>query len=240
MDPYVDAHLAVPGGAPATCSAACDQRAQGPESAPSPADAQERARRRLALDLHDGPLQSMLASRIQLQMLRSKLPVALADEGALLDETLSHALREIYDVIEESRPRALETPGLVGKITSYIRDRSSDFDFDITVDIEGDEPRCSASLELSLFRVVQEALSNCARHARPKRVRVSLVFSDLETRCVVTDDGRGFEPNGPVSDGLRHYGVVGMRERIEMLGGKLSIASVPGMGTSVFAAVPRW
>lgn len=240
MDPRVDAHFTVPDGAPATRSAACDRRAPGSDMVLLPADAQERARRRLAFDLHDGPLQSLLAGRMQLRMLLSRLPVDLADEGALLEDTLSYALRETYEVIEELRPKALDASGLASKVTAYVEDRSADFDFDITIDVEGDEPHCSPSLQLSLFRVVQEALSNCSRHACANSVRVSIFFGEMETRCLVTDDGKGFEPDRPVDDVTRHYGMMSMRERVEMLGGQLSVVSFPGMGTSVCAAVPRW
>jgi signal transduction histidine kinase len=102
----------------------------------------------------------------------------------------------------------------------------------------GDQ-RLPSAVETALYRIVQETLTNVARHAQASSVSVLVERRGKEAVVVVEDDGVGFDPSGEAGGGKEHHlGILGMRERAELLGGQLTIESAPGMGTSVFVQIP--
>src|SRR6185437_1549056 len=140
--------------------------------------------------------------------------------------------REIHHLALELRPTALDDLGLSAALANYTEgwsDRSG-----ITMDfhaagLNGD--RLSAEIETALYRIVQEALANVQKHARARRVCVVLLESETQVSAVIEDDGSGFELEA-ISDPTRHrLGMLGMRERVELVGGSLLVESAPGRGT---------
>jgi signal transduction histidine kinase len=107
--------------------------------------------------------------------------------------------------------------------------------------VQGEERRLDAEAELLLFRIAQEAIRNVWRHSQATQAEVVVEFGEGETRVAVSDNGKGFELSGPVSDLAREgkLGLAGMQERARLLGGELSVRSEPGRGTTVAVSVPR-
>lgn len=199
--------------------------------------AQELERRRLARELHDETGQALTSILLGLKRIedaddRAQLDEALGSLRALVVETL-HDVRRLA---VELRPRALDDFGLVAaleRLTETFAEQTG-----ITIDLDhrlGDE-RLPGEVETALYRIVQEALTNVVKHAGASFVTISLGRSDGRVTVVVEDDGRGFEALGTVAGG--GLGLVGMRERLGLLGGRLSVDSTQGAGTTIVAEVP--
>ncbi|MEZ5099820.1 MAG: GAF domain-containing protein [Thermoleophilia bacterium] len=197
--------------------------------------AQEDERRRLARDLHDETgqaLTSILLAIGHIERAGGDGERAAAAEGlrSLVRETLGDVRR----LSHELRPAALDDFGLraaLERLGQGIADRST-IDVDV---LDRLERRLAPELETALYRVAQEALTNVVKHAAAHRVSVTLHEDAGVVALVVEDDGRGFDPEAPAADSL---GLVAMRERIELLDGRLTVASSPGEGTTVRASVP--
>lgn len=212
--------------------------------------AQEDERRRLARELHDETVQSLIALSQRVAMLEldvsevERMPSTeigfqfgqrLADLSTLLKQSLQNVRRLIRDL----RPLYLEEAGLVSALevlaTSAGREGLS-VDFDII----GEERRLPEEAELAVFRIAQAAISNVIRHAQASSVHVRLYFTETGVTLKVEDDGVGFVPPLVPSDltSQGHFGLVGMRERSTRLGGHLSIQSAPGQGAKVEVILP--
>jgi signal transduction histidine kinase len=161
------------------------------------------------------------------------------DEGraavAELRELVVATLQDVRRLAVELRPAALDDFGLVPAI-ERLGDLSGE-QGGVSIDVRSDlgDRRLPAEAETVLYRITQEAMTNILKHADAKLVRVHLSRSERDATLVVQDDGKGFDP-GRVSDGS--VGLVGMRERIALLGGRLTIESTEGAGTMLTAEVP--
>ena len=196
-------------------------------------DAQEEERRRLARELHDDTLQSIIALKQRVQ---------LAQKNAA-DENSKKSLQELVIIAEQTienlrrttralRPIYLEDLGLVTALEMLAREAESVSGVQIAFHKEGVERRLSAPVELALYRMVQEALSNVARHAGATRANLSIRYHGETVELQVTDDGIGFEaPNTPADFAPSgHFGLQGMYERADLIGARLEILSSPGQG----------
>jgi signal transduction histidine kinase len=195
--------------------------------------ASEAERRRWARELHDETLQALGGLNVLLKgAARSSDPAVL--RAAIADAT-EHVTREIDNlrsIITELRPAALDELGLGPALTTLVNrvETASGLEIDATIVIDG---RLGDEEETVAYRVVQEALSNIVKHAHATTARVSVTTGDGELRITVADDGRGFDQSVPVSG----FGLQGMGERIELVGGTLTI--VPNdPGTRVEVALP--
>ena len=202
---------------------------------------QEEERRRVAYEVHDGLTQTAAAAHLYLQAFAEDHPPATAKGRAELDRMLGLVRKTVVEarhVIEGLRPTALDDFGLATAIRREVEGlRSEGWHVDYEDALE--DARLPVEIETALFRVAQEALTNARKHARTDRVRVALVRRD-ETICLeVRDEGCGFDPSSPTSNGPgERVGLAGMRERVGLLGGGLKIHSRPGAGTRVIAQVP--
>jgi two-component system sensor histidine kinase DegS len=205
-------------------------------------DFNERERSRIGFDLHDGPAQTLSAAVLQLKMLEGLDSVGLRAELAELRALMARALEETYELIEQLRSRALDAEGLKDKLEACVREFSAQSGVDARFVSEGPEVQVSPSLQIAVFRIVQEALSNVRRHACAERVDVTLHSSPDEITCTVVDDGCGFaEPAAARPDGGRQrYGLVSMQERAKFLDGECVVTSRPGHGTRVEVRIPVW
>jgi two-component system sensor histidine kinase DegS len=203
---------------------------------------QERERRRIGFDLHDGPAQTMSAALLQVRMLQDLDHEALRQGLEELRSTLAIALDEIYELIENLGGRDPDTEDLTGKIRSCVRTFSDRYRMVVDLDVEGSCGEISRSLEIAVSRIVQEALCNAGKHSGASRVRVLLRLSPREVRCEVSDDGRGFSPReARVSHrGREAFGLCSMSERARLLDGACTVESIPGEGTRVIARIPVW
>jgi signal transduction histidine kinase len=207
-----------------------------------PASAREDERRRLARDLHDGPAQTLAAALFGVDLAVSALEraPATAREELLAARTLVRdALDDVRALMAGLRPRLLDERGLVVALRSLAA-MPPLWGTEVSVETQGidAEQRLPADVELALFRIAQEAVSNARRHGAASRVRVSLAVRRGIAELLVVDDGRGFlwEPGFLWSS--RGAGLPGMRERAELLGGALRVESAPGAGTRIAATVP--
>jgi signal transduction histidine kinase len=194
---------------------------------------QELDRRRIAADIHDGISQRLVSAWYHLKAAQSSStePAARAEFGAI-EGLLSDALEEARRAIVGLRPAVLDDLGLAAAITSVAASVSSDMDIDLhLVDIE-----LASHVEVSVFRIVQEALQNVVKHAGASQVSVILQSDDEGVTLVIEDDGRGFDPEAARSP--TSYGLSGMQERASLLGATLEIRSQPGDGTTLVIRIP--
>ncbi len=201
-------------------------------------EVQERERRALARELHDELGQTLTSIQLGLEAARSGPAVA----GAL-DESIrgiGAAIEQVRDLARHLRPPALEELGLVPALRSQLELLSGRAGFEARLEARPPEARLPAALETTCFRLVQEALTNVARHAGARRVQVDLRVAGGAVEIAVRDDGRGFDVRAARLRGAAGVtlGLVGMEERVALAGGRLEVDSAPGRGTIVRAHLP--
>jgi signal transduction histidine kinase len=195
--------------------------------------ASEQERGRWARELHDETLQGLAALRV---LLSSSLQKS-ADMEETVRQAVAHITTEIEslrNLITELRPAALDELGLTPAIESLVARTRSVEGLEVELNIELGEDRLEPEVESTVYRLVQEALTNVAKHGQATSVIVSLVERDLMVEVSVRDDGVGFDPSVPTSG----FGLAGMRERAALASGELEITSSPGEGTTVRATIP--
>ena len=199
-------------------------------------EAQESERARLARELHDETGQALTSILLGLKSLDERVETAEGRAAlAELRELVVSTLQDVRRLAVELRPAALDDFGLVPaieRLLDTVAERSG-----LTVDVQSQlgERRLSAEAETVLYRIVQEALTNVLKHAAARSVTVRLDHSGNGVTLVVQDDGTGFDPDDTRDGGV---GLIGMRERVALVGGRLSIESAEGAGTMLTAEVP--
>ncbi len=203
---------------------------------------QEDERARLARELHDETVQALVALDQRVQMVERGLardPQAAAGKLAELRTMTAAMLDDVRRVIRALRPIYLDDLGLLPALEMLTQTIGRESGLTATFEVEGEPRRLMPERELALYRIVQEALHNVARHAQAKHVLVKLEYD--HALCVsVADNGIGFDMPDRVDamTDLGHFGLVGMRERAEVVGARLEIRSVPGKGTTVELYLP--
>jgi PAS domain S-box-containing protein len=208
-----------------------DLRRQAAELAAS----QERAH--LARELHDSVTQALFSMGLTLrtlELLLSTDPAAAQPKLAELRELQKDALAEMRTLIFELRPSSLESDGLIQALRTHATAVQRRTGLTIVVDAEPID-RLSLTAEEALYRIGQEALHNIVKHANASNATIRIVREGNRVRLSVTDDGTGFAPD-EVPRG--HLGLIGMRQRVELVGGDLRVESRPGRGTTIEASVP--
>jgi signal transduction histidine kinase len=216
-------------------------------------EARERERARWAREIHDESIQGIGALRLQLANARDiddRQALSRAVDAVL--EGLGNEIDGLRHLITELRPAALDDLGLEAALQALARRAQAIDGLDVTTAIDlgvaGDGPdpdarrRLDAELESTIYRIMQEALTNVSRHAQATRAVIAVSIRDGTIRATVTDDGKGMpgaERLGPRGDGLEGgYGMSGMRERAELVGGELEFVPAAGGGTIVQLSVP--
>ncbi len=201
-------------------------------------------RARLARDLHDATVQTLFGLSLSAETAASLVgtdPEAASLHLHRIRELAQGAVAELRGLVFELRPPALAEEGLVTTLGKHLDALGRSHDFVTALVVSGDG-HLDQEVEVTLFRVVQEALANAARHARARRIEVTVELGRTPVVIEVVDDGVGFDPEAR-SIRARRLGLTSMRERAESLGGTLEITSVPapaaGHGTSVRVEVPR-
>lgn len=206
-------------------------------------ETEEMERRRIARELHDQVGQSLTALGINLNIVRSQLPPESAgllaprieDSLSLVDQTTEH----IRFVMAELRPPVLDDYGLFAATKWYGEQFSARTGIQVVVSGAEPSPRYPLSVENNLFRIVQEALTNVAKHSEAKAVSISLREEARLLRLSISDKGKGFVPNRAEPNMGHGWGILNMRERARSAGGILRIESTPGRGTEVVVEVGR-
>jgi signal transduction histidine kinase len=203
--------------------------------------AQEEERQRIARELHDEPLQLLvsLARSLERSGDGGSLPPGLASDLAeARDQTLDVAAR-LREVVRGLRPPALAQLGLVAAVRGFLAGLGELSGMRTYLKVTGEEARYPPDFELGAFRIAQEAVNNSVKHSGADHLRVTVVFSTAELRLRVADNGRGFDPGALTRQPrANRLGMLGMRERANLLGGQLTVQSTAGRGTTVELVLP--
>ncbi len=205
---------------------------------------QEDERRRLARELHDGLGQTLTALTLQLERLREKLDGAVPPElVARVDDSVEMArlaLNESREMSRLLRPPVLDDLGVGAALSWLARTLEQRTGLKVELTLEAFDERLDPDLETLVFRLVQEALTNVLRHSGADRAQVDLRRRGETLELRVADAGLGFDSEAALALGgaSAGSGLRGMRDRLELFGGRLEMASAPGEGTLVLAVVP--
>lgn len=201
--------------------------------------AQEEERRTISRELHDEVGQKLTAMRMELgtlERLRStregEFEARLAEVKALAEQSL-HIIR---DIAAGLRPSVLDDLGLPSAVKKQAREFSRRTGIAVSVEVEGPFATLRDPHRTYVYRILQEALTNCAKHSHATTVRITVVDREESIELTVVDDGVGFGPGHGTPSGL---GLIGMEERVRELGGTLSVQAAAGLGTSIRALIPR-
>jgi two-component system, NarL family, sensor histidine kinase DevS len=197
--------------------------------------AAERERARWARELHDSILQGLASRRVLLSSAlkrgdRSGLEAAVAE--AL--EDMGRDIDELRSLITELRPATLDQLGLRAALEDLAGRFGHGAGIEVAADLSIGAQRLDSSLETAVYRLVQESLTNVAKHAAADHVTLQVTAAEDHLDVLISDDGEGFD----LMAGRSGFGLAGMRERVELAGGELQVASTPGGGTRVMASVP--
>ena len=194
--------------------------------------AQEEERARLARDLHDEVNQSLAGLLLRLEAVREAAPTELEPEIAETRRLANQAMQELLSLARQLRPTALDDLGLTAAIAGQVEQVKRP-GLATELETEGDFSDLDDDVQLVVYRVAQEGLTNAARHSEASRIAVSLCHSERGVELEVADDGRGFA----FEQSERGLGIGGMRERALLIGAELTIESRPGRGTTVRLSV---
>ncbi len=202
-------------------------------------NAQEAERQRLSRQMHDGPAQAMsnfiLQTEIAMRLLDAD-PAQAKEELASLKNSALGTFQKVRNFIFELRPMMLDDLGLVPTIRKYIDAFKEQTSMDATLTVTGTERRLEPYLEVMIFRAIQELLGNAARHSQAAAVKMHVDMGNENIRVSVDDNGRGFDPEA--ARGGSSLGLKLIKERAEMMGGKLEVDSAPGKGARIVFVVP--
>lgn len=204
--------------------------------------AQEEERRRIAREIHDGPAQLLanivMRTEFILRLLEVQ-PQMVKPELQALQQLVRTSLADVRKIIFDLRPMVLDDLGLVPAIKKYISNFQEDTNIFCEFNVFGAERRVHSGIEIALFRILQEALTNVRKHAAARFVSIKLEFLNNKINMLIRDDGKGFDCEKVIRDPASSgYGLLGMRERVQLLKGTLTISSAPGQGTTIMVSVP--
>ncbi|WP_319244839.1 response regulator [uncultured Propionivibrio sp.] len=200
----------------------------------------EEDRRRFARELHDELGQSLTALRIDFNALTASLSTRnpmIAERLATIDTMLNTTVDSVRRICEDLRPGMLDDLGLEAALASYARRFSRQFGVICDLSLSREDFGLDEPMSTAIFRIVQESLTNIARHAEASHAMVALEERDGDLFLTIADDGRGLPPE-PV-EARQSFGIVGIRERVSMLRGTVTIDSEPGRGTHIEVCIPR-
>ena len=204
-------------------------------------EATEEERKRLSAELHDGPVQHLAALDFHLQTAMHSMRRSDSARSEQLMAEVQKRLRSevagLRRMMVELRPPVLDERGLAAALSDHLEALRREADLDSTFRSSLDD-RIDPEVETALYRVAQEALTNVVKHAGTREADVSLSRSNGSIVLEVLDRGVGFDPSEPV-DVAAHYGMLGMRERVELAGGTWNVESTPGVGTRIQASIPK-
>lgn len=203
--------------------------------------AQEEERKRVARDIHDGPAQTLANVMLRAEICEKLLDTDLSqvrNELKLLKNVVRSSLQDIRKVIYDLRPMALDDLGLVPTLRRYINDLKEQSKMLIDFSVLGVERRLPSHIEVGGFRIIQESLNNVLKHARASHVIVRVEFAEKSLGIFVKDDGKGFMVEEAMTRKGDHFGLLSMRERVEVLQGTWQMDSGLGRGTRISVRLP--
>jgi signal transduction histidine kinase len=204
--------------------------------------AQEEERREISRELHDGVVQRLIGINIELSALGAQAgrgaPTPKA-RIARIRRLVANTVKAVHQFARELRPAVLDDLGLIPALHSYSKSLAARKKIRIQMTAFGGVEALGSDKRTALFRVAQEALTNVARHAHATRVGLSIIKIPGAIRMEISDNGRSFHiGNALTARNPKRLGLIGMKERVEMVGGRMAIESAPGKGTTVRAEIP--
>ena len=202
--------------------------------------AQELERRKWALDLHDGITQLLANVYLRLQACRklvAKKPQEAQHDLRKIEKLVLEAIAEARGIMDDLRPPILDDIGLTAAVDKLLKRMGEEDYISISFEVERPIPRLSSEIETAVYRIIQESLSNAKKHAKATKVKVKIDSWNNQLVAEVADNGRGFDVDAVDNEG-DNWGLIGMRERAEIIGGSLNIESTMGQGTKVRLRVP--
>lgn len=206
--------------------------------------AQEEERQRVARDIHDGPAQMMSNVVIKAEICERMIDIDLdkaREELRNLKRIVRDSLQDVRKIIYNLRPMSLDDLGLIPTLQRYVLTFQEETGIAVSFMTSGIQPELKSVVSLTVFRIIQEAMNNIIKHARASNVSIHLDFTNKGLKLFVIDDGSGFDSeklkvkSNDISGG---FGLVSMRERIELLSGEMYISSVPDKGTRLNIVIP--
>lgn len=202
-------------------------------------EAQEEERKRISREIHDGPAQ-MLANILLRADLVDRTFRERSGEEALVEIKnmrlmVRDSLQEVRRIIYDLRPMALDDLGLIPTIRKYLANVEDYHQINISLSEQGIQGRFDSKYEVALFRLIQESVQNAVKHGAPKNIHVNFRIEKNQIFLLIRDDGIGFDLESKKENS---FGLIGMRERVEMLDGEFSIKSQIGQGTTVYVKIP--
>ncbi|KUG02339.1 two component sensor histidine kinase [hydrocarbon metagenome] len=201
---------------------------------------QEAERRKIARELHDGPAQTMASMLIRLDFVQrlwdndiSRINEELDNIKKMSRESLDDIRRIMFDL----KPALIHEEEFYYTVRDYLRDFQIKYNFEINFVMFGEKKKYDIAMESAIFRLVQEAINNVRKHAGVNKAMVKLEDNGRNLTLIVKDEGSGFNP-GQLDPDKESYGIIGMKERVQLLGGEMEINSRPGEGTQIIIIVP--
>jgi signal transduction histidine kinase len=198
--------------------------------------AQEDERKRIARELHDSTSQALTSLLVGLRHLEEATDPDTAHQRiGEIRKTVNATLDEVHALAWQLRPSVLDDLGLAAALQRYIADYQTRYGIQVDYAARNLAERLPVEVETTLYRVIQEGLTNIARHARAHNASILIEQRAASVRVIVEDNGVGFDVE---QVGGKRLGLQGIHERVQLLGGKLVIESQPGQGTSLFIEIP--
>lgn len=205
-------------------------------------EAQEEERMRVSREIHDGPAQSMANVVLKAELCEKLLSIDMnqsKEELRNLKEIVRNSLKDIRKIIYDLRPMSLDDLGLIPTIKRYTDNFVEEKEINVEVMVLGEQETIKPIIEIACFRVIQEALNNVAKHSKAKDVLIKIEQTVDKLTIVIKDNGVGFEVDKLKTNSYENgFGLIGMKERAELLNGKLDIISAPRKGTKVILYIP--
>ncbi|MFQ5610659.1 MAG: cache domain-containing protein [Anaerolineae bacterium] len=204
---------------------------------------QEEERKRIARDLHDDTVQSLIAIGQRLELVKGSLDDTDAAQQQLTDlrKMVTGTINNVRQFSRDLRPMALEDLGLIPALQHLIGRLERQRNLDVVFEVEGENEGLASDLEVALYRIIQEALNNVRKHAQASEVRIRLRFLPRQIVLEIKDNGVGFNVPQSTTDLARSgsFGLMGLQERAQLFGGDLIIRSAPGRGTTLRVVLRR-
>ena len=201
-------------------------------------DLQEQERRFISRELHDEAGQALTSLIVDLRLLERQAsdPEAVLAKVASMEQSLDEVINNLHRLAMDLRPASLDHVGLIAAVKQNVENIGQKNNLQTRFKAHGTYRRLPADVETNLYRIIQEALTNVLRHACATGVDVTIHTRENELVAIVEDNGKGFDPESHIK--TDRLGLVGMRERAEMVGGRLTVESMPDKGTTIYVEVP--
>ncbi len=207
-------------------------------------EAQEEERQRVARDIHDGPAQSMANVVLKAELCEKLMKIDVdkaRNELKFMKTIVRNSLRDIRKIIYDLRPMSLDDLGLIPTVKRYVSTFVEDTGINTQVKVLENKKKISSIIQIASFRILQESLNNIRKHSKATDVLIKIEVSNENLNIVIKDNGVGFnkdkkiEDTSPESNG---FGLIGMKERAELLNGRVEVSSAIGEGTKILIIIP--